>query len=52
MFDCKICWNLIYEMFRVVIMYKEVFDVMKGWELDFFKCVLLNEEWVMVEKNL
>lgn len=50
--DCKTRWNSTYEMLRVAIMYKEVFDVMKGRESDSFKCAPSNEEWVMVEKNL
>ncbi|KAK9668237.1 hypothetical protein RND81_13G043600 [Saponaria officinalis] len=42
---CKTRWNSTYEMLKVAIMYKNVFDILSGRESDIYKCAPLKEDW-------
>ncbi|KAK9691505.1 hypothetical protein RND81_09G201200 [Saponaria officinalis] len=48
--DCKTRWNSTYEMLKVAIMYKNVFDILSGRESDIYKCAPLKEDWEPAER--
>ncbi|KAK9724439.1 hypothetical protein RND81_05G071900 [Saponaria officinalis] len=48
--DCKTRWNSTYEMLKVAIMYKNVFDILSGRESDIYKCAPFKEDWEQAER--
>ncbi|KAK9757915.1 hypothetical protein RND81_01G194600 [Saponaria officinalis] len=48
--DCKTRWNSTYEMLKVAIMYKNVFNILSGRESDIYKCAPLKEDWEQAER--